>query len=659
MAGVMFHHGFPLEVTPLFIFYYLYLYCIVPASLIVKASYDSNRGCVHSMGFHVVFVTKRCLLILVLLGLASVALCSEVETPYQLNPVVVTATRAEQFPEEVAADIAVVTREEFENLPVHNVGEALQYVPGLFIDFNGGLGSQATPSIQGSQPDQVVVFLDGVRLNMQTNPIVDLSYLPLENISRIEIYKGAASSAWGSALGGVINIITREPGGKPFSGEVKTSVGEHNTFSASGSLQAHYESSSALATTSHLETGGHIPHSAHRLDSLYAKYRVEISTISDITFSTYYTQGRSENPLPTEPDLFSESYKRRFLQTLTLRSSPRDNLHCEFRVWNQRLTNSQRNIYPLSGGSQETFSLVERLMGASTKISFEPSSRNMMVGGFDGEWGSFDFTPLGDSTYSTRNIAVYVNDTLSLHQFSITAGLRLDNNKDFGSELSPSIGAVYRLGVYDTLLRFMVAKAFSAPPFNYLYFPEVGNPNLKPEKCITYQLGGETLVAHMLRVKVTAFWSDVSDLITFDPGTERLVNLDEVTRRGIEGNLSADIPYGFQLFVGGSYVEVEDKKRDELVKDIPGMTWAVAVSHLYRGMVRQSLTGKYVWYRSSYPETRDKTFLFDYLIKVTPLLKTPLELFFAVHNIFNSTCYQRAFFPNDSRWVEAGVSFSF
>jgi len=133
------------------------------------------------------------------------------ERAYELEEIVVTATRTETPKEEVAANITVITRDDIEKMPVSNAAEVLQYIPGVYVEFNGGLGSQATATIQGSDVRHVAVYQDGVPLNQLANPLTDLSYLPIDTIERIEIYKGAASSAWGSSLGGVINIITKRP----------------------------------------------------------------------------------------------------------------------------------------------------------------------------------------------------------------------------------------------------------------------------------------------------------------------------------------------------------------------------------------------------------------------------------------------------------------
>ncbi|HXZ86737.1 MAG TPA: TonB-dependent receptor plug domain-containing protein, partial [Myxococcota bacterium] len=92
------------------------------------------------------------------------------------------------------------------------VEELLEQVPGVDVRRFGGLGAYSTASIRGSKSEQVLVLLDGVRLNEAERGGVDLSTLPLRQVERIEVLPGAGAQRWGSdAVGGVISITTRRP----------------------------------------------------------------------------------------------------------------------------------------------------------------------------------------------------------------------------------------------------------------------------------------------------------------------------------------------------------------------------------------------------------------------------------------------------------------
>ena len=194
-----------------------------------------------------------------------------------LEPLVVTATREKTLQSDVAASISVITAEDIANLPVSTVAEALQYVPGMYVDSQFGFGVGLTARIQGSEPRHVAVYKDGVPMNLLANPIADLSRISVQNIERIEIYKGAASSAWGSALGGVINIITKNPeASRPFAAEAMASYGEFDTWKAGASASGAVDRFDYLISSDHNESRGFVPNSEYSWQSVYAKagYRV-------------------------------------------------------------------------------------------------------------------------------------------------------------------------------------------------------------------------------------------------------------------------------------------------------------------------------------------------------------------------------------------------
>jgi vitamin B12 transporter len=128
-----------------------------------------------------------------------------------LDPVVISATYAPTQSSRTGRNITTIKGEQLTNLPVNSVDELLRYLPGLEIQSRGPMGVQGDISIRGSTFQQVLVVLDGVRLN---DPLTGhfSSYIPLpaSEIERIEILKGASSAVYGTeAVGGVVHIITK------------------------------------------------------------------------------------------------------------------------------------------------------------------------------------------------------------------------------------------------------------------------------------------------------------------------------------------------------------------------------------------------------------------------------------------------------------------
>lgn len=128
-----------------------------------------------------------------------------------LDPVTVTAGISETALSKSGRNIIVINGDRFQQLPVHSIDELLRYVPGIEMQSRGAMGAQSDIIIRGGTFQQVLVLLDGIRLN---DPITGHfnSYVPISpsEIERIEILKGASSAIYGSdAVGGVIHIITK------------------------------------------------------------------------------------------------------------------------------------------------------------------------------------------------------------------------------------------------------------------------------------------------------------------------------------------------------------------------------------------------------------------------------------------------------------------
>ena len=136
------------------------------------------------------------------------------------------ATRAPQDVSLVAENITIVTAREIEALNAHTLADVLRIIPGLQEDIQGGPGSLAFASINGASVQQFLVVIDGVQLNNLSDNVVNIGSIPVQNVNRIEIIKGPASSSWGPALGGVINIVTKEPfEGTELGGTLASSLG--------------------------------------------------------------------------------------------------------------------------------------------------------------------------------------------------------------------------------------------------------------------------------------------------------------------------------------------------------------------------------------------------------------------------------------------------
>ena len=163
-------------------------------------------------------VRLKMLISFVVMSLASTLLgmteVQAVEEPIRLDTILVTATKTDKKVEDAPGNVTVINREELTKQNIQTVDDALNTLPGLFVKRSKGL-MDATPSMsmRGFQGDQyTLILLDGQPLNDAYTGGVEWGTLPVSNIERIEVVRGGGSALYGgNAMGGVINIITRDP----------------------------------------------------------------------------------------------------------------------------------------------------------------------------------------------------------------------------------------------------------------------------------------------------------------------------------------------------------------------------------------------------------------------------------------------------------------
>jgi len=584
---------------------------------------------------------------------------NEYKEPITVDEIVVTATRWESFKQDIAANIIVITKEEMEKMPVSSAAEVLRYLPGIYVEFNGGPGSIATVRIQGSEIRHVAVFQDGVPLNQLTDPQTDLSYLPIDAIERIEIYKGAASSSWGSSLGGVINIITKDPDlEKPFKATVRTSYGEHRTSKNRGSVSGSQDRFSYLLSLTHDESKGFIEHTEYNQDAVYGKINYALGEASGLNFVFSSEKGDNADPLLNYPAFWDDIHRRRKYERLLFETSPVDNFYLTLEGRHHRFYSKIHDVYQ---DHRELYSdYNDEIWGCGVKMKWDIVDYNTLNLGFDGDWGRYDWINY-TKKYKTGNWATYMNDAFSLGDFSMNAGLRYDHNDDFDSEVSPSAGLVYRLFEGKALVRTQIARGFSAPSASWVHDPVFGNPELEAEIANNYQIGCEVQPFKALQLILNLFRADVKNLIRFNSVTRKYENIDKVTRKGVEGEIRTNFDFGLSLSFGGSYVFVKNDDTDQVIEDIPRKQFNASSVYTYKWMTH-SIVGRYIDHNSSYTETHDRMFIFDYLLKIgLPFLKNygKPTLFGAVYNIFDSNYLYREVWPQPKRWVEGGVSIEF
>lgn len=135
------------------------------------------------------------------------------QEPFQMDEVVITATRILQDARKVPASITVITAQQIKEMNIMTVDEALRNSAGIFVDRPKGIsGVSGGIMMRGFSGNNILALIDGQPMNIAYDGAINWNAIPIENIERIEVVRGSGSSLYGGhAVGGVINIITKEP----------------------------------------------------------------------------------------------------------------------------------------------------------------------------------------------------------------------------------------------------------------------------------------------------------------------------------------------------------------------------------------------------------------------------------------------------------------
>jgi vitamin B12 transporter len=151
------------------------------------------------------------------LSVLSLAVAASVQAQgIEINPVVISASRMEQPLSEVLSSMSVITRQDIEKTQAASLADLIQGEAGVEFGRTGGPGSTTSFFLRGQNSTNLVILIDGVRSQVDPYGNLQITDIPLQQVERVEVLRGNASALYGNAaVGGVINILTRQGKGKP------------------------------------------------------------------------------------------------------------------------------------------------------------------------------------------------------------------------------------------------------------------------------------------------------------------------------------------------------------------------------------------------------------------------------------------------------------
>lgn len=557
-----------------------------------------------------------------------------------LDQKIEVTTRIPKPLRQIAENVTIISAEEIQRMNARSVGEVLNRAPGVFVQFAGqDFNSSNDFSIQDSDHHHVLVLVDGVRWNFDIEGMAVTNSIPIEIIDRIEVIKGPASSTWGSALGGVINIITKKTGTsiRPH-GSLYAAYGEANSQHYSGTVSGKAGAASYFLVGTSQSSDGIILGRAYDDESFYGKIDI---TLPHKTIMTL-TSGHS-NPKNDLGDIFGYNLDHRdFWATASLDSSLSQNVLLHISGFRKK----QKFMYPpytmyydattTGVASLVTASLNKHLITLGAEIDrVDAESSDTAYTGHEETW------------------SLFVNDTLTVGDFSITPGIRYDHLSLTDNQLSPSLGVTWQY-TDKTLFRAQVASGFRKP-----YLADE-TPHLEPETSTSYQAGIETSTVPYLLIKVDLFEHNEKDAWEWSPSWT-LYNGGKIKRYGYELEVTTVPFHHFSADASLTYIYTDyhgNQDNDDM--------YTAKLTLLYDNpkLFTAELFGQYIWWNEDRSLTpyNDGTMIWDFNISknIQVCEHTNVDIFATAHNLFNGSHNWTAdYYPNAHRWVEAGLRFHF
>ncbi|MBL6749647.1 MAG: TonB-dependent receptor [Nevskia sp.] len=461
----------------------------------------------------------------------------------QLGPVEVTATRTDVPLQRELPETLVVDRAQIERSQATDVADVLRDYAGLEVARTGGPGQPASLFVRGGNSNYTVVLIDGIRANNSSDGSAALNNIVPEMIERIEVVEGPRSTLYGpDAIGGVVNIVTRQPG--PAQLDANVGGGSFGTVQGGAGLRGAGrlgDDAWGLSFGAQQQRATGIPAFAGAADDVAFRNRTLNGSaqlqVGGVRLEARAWDAEGNTQLQNavfDPNTFAftgrftttgEDFRHRifavqasthllpnWLSSLTLSQS-------EDRLAQNQSSDFVRTVRP----EADWHNVVDLTQGNRLSFGLRASRDRvdaLSFGSAFGEAKDSDYVYLQDEADAGRHHAVGAVSYLNDGGF----GKRFNWNAEYGFDLFDATRLIVNAG-----------SAFHAPTADDRFYPFAGNPNLRPEKALVYEAGVRQWLGAGHSLDLRLFRSDVRDLIEYVPPNFTAVNIGHTRSQGLQG----------------------------------------------------------------------------------------------------------------------------
>ncbi len=462
--------------------------------------------------------------------------------PLQADPVVITASRREQSLQEVPVSLATVTARAIADRNIVTLDDALRFVPGVSM-LSDQVNIRGSTGYSRGVGSRVLILLDGLPYITGDTGEINWETIPMFAVDRVEVVKGAGSALYGSsALGGVINVITKEiPSQAELRFRLFTSLYDKPRYPEwewtsksrfSSGLFVSYSGTggpvSYLVSVARTVDEGYRENDAYHRWSFFAKARYALSSSQSLSIGANYLDRSHGNffwwKSLREPLRPAESQRNGLV------NSKRGNISLAYHEFvTDKFFYTAKLIYfgnfwrDDSSGRVNNVS-ASHLLNTDLQATYELSRPHVLTFGIAANFDRVSANLFGK--HPGFGAAIYAQDEITpAPGLKVTAGLRFDWQKvsalEPTSQLNPKLGLVY-MPDKETSIRASFGSGFRYPAIGELYIESATNvsqvavlPNteLRVEKSTSFEIGISRTIMERLSVDVALFHNDFRDLI--------------------------------------------------------------------------------------------------------------------------------------------------
>ena len=606
----------------------------------------------------------------------------------------ITSSRTAQKISETGRNITVIDGKLFQQLPVSSIDELLKYVPGVEVQSRGPMGAQSDIVLRGGTFQQVLVLLDGIKLN---DPLTGhfSSYIPVApyEIDRIEVLRGPAAAIYGAeAVGGVVNIITKTfkhyVDSANTSAMIGVAVGEFNLINVDAGIRHTGPKFNAAAALLSNNTDGQLLRGTnkgyihnHTLGTSFSfmlpkDWQLSLRTSFDsrrFAAQNFYTTFKSD----TATEQVDTWWNQLQLKKQTDKNTQQVDImykqvHDHYLFNSGSIANDNRSKHFVL-----QYLRTQKFSNAASLSMGTQVDRRSIVSNDRGN-------------HSTHHGAIFGTLLFQKNKFRVSPGIRLDWDENYGTAFLPQLSTSYNFR--NLTLRANAGRAIRSADYTERYnnynkplVPSgtIGDPNLTTEDSWSYEAGADFYAGNKFKAAATAFYRDQNDVIDYVatpyaemPRKDNLVpgsvyalakNLKKVTTKGVEASLTYQTAFSQtqSLFITTGVTFLKSSSSDAIPSFyIISHAKTLLQATLIYNWKNLSLTSNFVYkYRGAQQAAAiDASLSPEYFLlngKVSYMVFGRARIFIAVNNITDVDYSDLLGSIMPGRWTTGGVSLSF